>query len=74
MLQISKAAPKPKNNNDSACLRAMVLSLKQNARKIQAVDAASLKVFKVRLDGALSNPIWWKVSLPMPEGLEFDDL
>lgn len=56
MLQISKATPKPKNNNDSAHLRAMILSLKQNARKIQAVDAASLKVFKVRLDWGSEQP------------------
>jgi len=38
------------------------------------VDDAFLEVFEVRLDGALSNLIWWKVSLPMAEGLEIDDL
>jgi len=31
----------------------------------EAVDASSLAVFKVRLDGALSNLVWWKVSWPM---------
>jgi len=33
-----------------------------------AVDAPSLAVFKARLDGALSNLVWWKVSLPMAGG------
>jgi len=40
----------------------------------EAVDAPSLAVFKARLDGALSNLVWWKVSLPMAEGLELEDL
>jgi len=40
----------------------------------EAVDAPSLKVFKARLDGALSNPVYWKVSLPMAGALELDDL
>jgi len=40
----------------------------------EAVAAPSLAVFKVRLDGALSNLVWWKVSLLMAEGLEPDDL
>ena len=31
----------------------------------EAVDAPSLAVFKARLDGALSNLVQWKVSLPM---------
>ena len=31
----------------------------------EAVGAPSLAVFKARLDGALSNLVWWKVSLPM---------
>jgi len=31
-------------------------------------------VFKARLDGALSNLVWWKVSLPMAGGLGLDDL
>jgi len=36
----------------------------------EAVDAPSLAVFKARLDGALSNLVWWKMSLPMAQGLE----
>jgi len=40
----------------------------------EAVAAPSLEAFKASLDGALSNLIWWKVSLPMAEGLEPDDL
>jgi len=40
----------------------------------EAVAAPSLAVFKTRLDGALSNLVWWKVSLPMAGGLEPDDL
>ena len=39
----------------------------------EAVDAPSLEVFKARLDGALSNLVWWEVSLPMAEGLELHD-
>jgi len=39
-----------------------------------AVAAPSLSVLKARLDGALSNLGWWKVSLPMAGGLEPDDL
>jgi len=39
----------------------------------EAVGAPSLAVFKTKLDGALSNLVWWKVSLPMAEGLELDD-
>jgi len=38
------------------------------------VDAPSLEVFKARLDGALSNLVWWKMPLLMAEGLEPDDL
>jgi len=34
----------------------------------EAVAAPSLTVFKARLDGALSNLVWWKMSLPMAEG------
>ena len=30
----------------------------------EALDAPSLAVLKARLDGALSNLVWWKVSLP----------
>lgn len=40
----------------------------------EAVDAPSLAVFKNRLDGALSNPVLWKVTLPVPGGLDLDDL
>lgn len=35
---------------------------------------SSLAVFKVRLKGALSNLIHWKVSLPVAGRLELDDL
>ena len=38
----------------------------------EAVAAPSLAVFKARLDGALSNLVWWKVSLA--GGLELDGL
>jgi len=34
----------------------------------EAVDAPSLEVFKTRLDGALSNLGWWKMSLLMAGG------
>jgi len=40
----------------------------------EAVAAPSLAVFKARLDGALSNLVWWKMSLLMAEGLELDGL
>ena len=40
----------------------------------EAVAAPSLAVLKARLDGALSNLGWWKVSLLMAGGLEPDDL
>ena len=40
----------------------------------EAVAAPSLAVFKARLDGALSNLVWWKMSLLMAGGLEQDDL
>jgi len=40
----------------------------------EAVDAPSLAGFKARLDGALSNLVWWKMSLLMAGGLELDDL
>jgi len=39
----------------------------------EAVDTPSLAVFKARLDRALSNLVWWKVSLLMAGGLEPDD-
>jgi len=40
----------------------------------EAVAAPSLAVFKARLDGALNNLGWWKMSLLMAGGLEPDDL
>jgi len=40
----------------------------------EAAAAPSLSVFKARLDGALSNLVWWKVSLPLAGGLELDVL
>jgi len=40
----------------------------------EALDAPLLEVFKARLDGALRNLVWWKVSLPMAGELEPDDL
>jgi len=40
----------------------------------EAVDVPSLEVFKSKLDGALSTLVWWKVSLPMAERLELNDL
>jgi len=40
----------------------------------EAVDAPSLAVFKARLDGALSNLVWWKGSLPMAGALELGGL
>ena len=35
----------------------------------EVVAGPSLEVFKARLDGALSNLVWWKVSLPMAGGV-----
>jgi len=40
----------------------------------EVVASPSLAVFKARLDRALSSLVWWKVSLPMAEGLELGDL
>jgi len=40
----------------------------------EAVAAPSLAVFKARLDGTLSNLVWWKVSLPLAGGLELAGL
>jgi len=40
----------------------------------EAVDVPSLEVFKPRLDRALSNLVWWKVSLSKAGGLELDNL
>lgn len=36
----------------------------------EVVDTPSLKTFKVRLDGAVSNLIWLNMSLLLAEGLE----
>ncbi|PKU43552.1 hypothetical protein llap_6156 [Limosa lapponica baueri] len=38
----------------------------------EAVAAPSLEGCKARLDGALSNLVWWEVSLPRAGGLELD--
>jgi len=35
----------------------------------EAVAAPSLAGFKATLDGALSNLVWWKVSLPVAGGV-----
>ena len=35
----------------------------------KAVDAPSLEIFKARLDGALSNLVWLKMSLLTAGGL-----
>ena len=35
----------------------------------EAVAAPSLEVFKARLNGTLSNLVWWKVSLPTVRGV-----
>lgn len=40
----------------------------------EGVDAPSMKVLKARLHGALSSLVWWRVSLPVADGLEWDDL
>jgi len=40
----------------------------------EAVDPPSLAVFKARLDGALSNLVWWKMFLLTAGGLDLDDL
>ena len=34
----------------------------------EVLDVPSLEVFKARLDRALSDLIWWEVSLPMSGG------
>ena len=36
-----------------------------------AVDAPSLAVSKARLDGAWSNLVWWRVSLPVAGGWDW---
>jgi len=40
----------------------------------EAVAAPFLAVLKARLDGALSNLVWWKMSLLMAGGLDPDGL
>jgi len=40
----------------------------------EAVAVPSLAVSKARLDGALSNLVWWKTSLLVAGGLEPDGL
>jgi len=40
----------------------------------EAMAAPSLEVLKARLDGALSNLVWWKVSLTTAGGLELYEL
>jgi len=35
----------------------------------EAVAAPSLALFKARLDGALSNLVWWKMSLLLAGGV-----
>jgi len=40
----------------------------------EVVDAPSLGVLKARLDVALSNLVWWKMSLPLEGRLELGDL
>jgi len=39
----------------------------------EVVDSLSLEVFKVKLDGALSNLIHRKMSIAMPRGFGLDD-
>ena len=40
----------------------------------RSCSCPSLAVFKARVDGALSNLVWWKMSLLTAGGLEPDDL
>ena len=42
-----------------------------NSLPREAVDASSLEVFTVRLDGTFSNLIYWKMSLPMAGALDY---
>jgi len=35
----------------------------------EVVEAPSLETFQARLDGALSNLVWWKMSLLTAAGL-----
>lgn len=41
---------------------------------VDVLDVPFLEMLKVRLDGALSNLVSWKVSLPMAGALEINDL
>ena len=34
----------------------------------EVVNAPSLEAFKARMDGALSNLVWWEMSLPVAGG------
>jgi len=43
-------------------------------REVMDVEAPSLEAFQARLDGALSNLVWWKVSLTMAGGLVLEEL
>jgi len=45
-----------------------------NKLPTENVDALSLEAFKARLDGTLSNLIWWEVSLPIGGSLELDEI
>ena len=40
----------------------------------ESVDAASLEMFKARLDGALGSLSWWVITLPVAGSLELGDL
>jgi len=40
----------------------------------EVMDAPSLEAFKARLDEALTNLVWWNVSLHVAGGLELGDL
>jgi len=37
----------------------------------EAVGAPSMEAFKARLDGAVSNLVWWEVSLPIAGGWNY---
>lgn len=48
-----------------------VVRSKWNRLPREVVDAPSLETFKVRLGRALSNVVWLKMSLFIPEGLGY---
>lgn len=53
------------------------ISTFSNENPIQRIDTVTYIFLinnKARLDGALSNLAWWKVSQPMAGGLELDGL